>query len=323
MAKYPQRIGWCWLAALASVAGRAGAQPDPNNQPKAKNPDTPQPQVFQRQLRLVQPGQMGQQQLRNELAQAGYTDTALQDALVAYADEQGKAREKLREKARKVNDALHGNAVTDNDMRTLLEEFRAAVDDEKSRREAAFKALDAKIGYSKKPKLEALLTMLGLIGDEASYLREPNGGMYPMAGWPMGNMMPPIQNWNGPNQNFGGWGGQAWEGPLVVPPQGWVLPPGLTPGQPAPGQVVPYGVVPFGGAMPADPREGLGGLWIVPNDQNQILHFNVTPPDLRLHTPPNGAVTGDDRVIIRDGFVVTPPPMPKGDVTTPPDVGAK
>ena len=59
---------------------------------------------------------------------------------------------------------------------TVLADFRAAVAAEKTRREAALKQLDEDISYSKNPRLDALLTMGGLIGDEASYVGGMGGG---------------------------------------------------------------------------------------------------------------------------------------------------
>jgi hypothetical protein len=63
---------------------------------------------------------------------------------------------------------------------------------EKTRRQQASTDLDAKIGYSRLPRLSALLTTMGLIGDESLLLNASNN---------MGGMM------GGPGGGFGGRGG--------------------------------------------------------------------------------------------------------------------
>lgn len=124
-----------------------------------------------------------EQGLRNFMERAGATDTATQDAILEFVNAEEKARGAVRETGRKVFEAARTGAVADTQMSVLLGEFRNAVLDEKARRVAAARALDEKIGYTKKPRLEALLVMMGFIGDEALYMA---GGM----GMPMGMMMP-------------------------------------------------------------------------------------------------------------------------------------
>ncbi|MDQ3814606.1 MAG: hypothetical protein M3347_11735 [Armatimonadota bacterium] len=169
-------------AAIPTTIGPAQAQPDPNNQPKGVNPpaqEMPFGRIGPRLWRRNAPP-MVETNVRARLMAAGFTDKDTQDAVVAFVVERQKARQALREQGRKMEEALRADALTDAEMLTLLHDFRATVEEEKARHKTALAALDAKTGYSKKPRLQALLTLLGIIGDEASYLNDfggsPTGG---------------------------------------------------------------------------------------------------------------------------------------------------
>lgn len=210
-------VGPLMLALWGGALDAAQAQPDPNQVPKGANPPQAQPQapIFINPGGVlggwIKPGggpmpmrgpfmtmplplaggpfmtmpmmppqmqaQMLEQSVRQQLQASGFTDKALQDAVIDFMQAQEKARGPLRDKAREVGAAIRNNATTDTQMATLTNAFRIAIEDEKTRSEAALKTLDAKIGYAKKPRLEALLMMLGLIGDETSYLTSPASAM--------------------------------------------------------------------------------------------------------------------------------------------------
>ncbi len=165
--------------ALATM-GAAHAQPNANNGAGAQNPpnqnaggrrggrgEMTAEQQAQMRAQMQQMRELG---VRQMLTRGGFTDAALQDAVVAYSNERNKATEALQDKARQLNEALRGTTATDAQLATLLNDFRAAVEEEKARREVAQSALDAKIGLAAKPRLDALLMMAGFIGDEAQYL---------------------------------------------------------------------------------------------------------------------------------------------------------
>jgi hypothetical protein len=87
-----------------------------------------------------------------------------------------------------VNQALRNGGMTDAQLATLMSDFRAEVAQERSRRTKALRELDTEIGYSKQPRLDALLTMSGIIGDEA-YLAGVGGRgrvAQRVAGWGRG-----------------------------------------------------------------------------------------------------------------------------------------
>lgn len=169
-------------ALCALLPALALAQPDTNNAPKAENPPnrpvggnnrgqrlTPEQRAQREAQRNAQRAQM----MRQMLVRAGLTDEAQQNFVVTFAKEQETAREALQEKWRAITQALRGQTVTETQLASLLNDFRALVDEEKTRREKAMVTLETQVELSKKPRLDALLMVMGLTGDEASFV---NGG---------------------------------------------------------------------------------------------------------------------------------------------------
>src|SRR4028119_714092 len=172
------------VAWAISGAGLSVAQPAANNQPKGPNPGL-QPGVpagpdwgrmtpEQRQQAVLQ---MIDQTLRGSLVHLGYADKALQDAVVAHATTQEQILEPVRERHRKVAQSLLYNTASDKDVAILMNELSVALEEAKARREDAIAALDEKIGFSQKPRLAALLSMMGLTGEETSFIGGVVGSM--------------------------------------------------------------------------------------------------------------------------------------------------
>jgi hypothetical protein len=175
---------------LFGLAGVADAQPD-MNAAKAGNPPNRTPAQL---MRDMAPGQRRAQMqglamerlqtgradmVRQQLIDGGFVDKAVQDAVVEFSNAQIKAALALREKSAKVSEALNDKATTDAQLSVLLNDLRAAQADEKDRRETEDKALDAKINFTKQPRLEALLVTMNLIGEGSGGLL---GGMGNMGG---------------------------------------------------------------------------------------------------------------------------------------------
>jgi len=114
--------------------------------------------------------------LRLLLTEAGFAEKAVQDAVVAFVNDQDTAREPLREAAAKLMDTVSGSAAGDTLVPGLLAELRAQVTLEKERHTKALAALDAQIGYTKNPRLDATLTVLGVIGKEAVSMEGDTAG---------------------------------------------------------------------------------------------------------------------------------------------------
>jgi len=177
-----------WLmgpAALAIALGVTGtvvhAQPDPGGAPVGENPpNDPQRPDF-RNMTPEQRQQMMQQareqMLRRTLDNSGFTSRPVQDAVVAFVKAQEQATLPLQEQSRRLIEAVSTPGIPEAQVATLLTNFQTAVAAEKARRQAARAALDAKINYSKQPRLAVLLTAMGFIGDETAMLRGIGGGM--------------------------------------------------------------------------------------------------------------------------------------------------
>ena len=108
--------------------------------------------------------QFMERRVRDELTRAGYGQKTIQDPVVKFVQSQMAERTRLREKSGKLRQAVAGKA-SDAQIAKLLAELRAAAQAAKAHRDLAQKQLNAKIGYSKKPRLEAVLTLAGVIGD--------------------------------------------------------------------------------------------------------------------------------------------------------------
>lgn len=124
-----------------------------------------------------------EQTLRGGLDWMNVRDKPTQDAIVTFALEQEKALEPVREKHRKVAQGLLNNAVTEQQIGALMEELLVAEAEAREKRDAAVMALDKQIGFSKKPRLSAFLSLTGLTGEQTGFI----GGV-------LGNIMGSIAN---------------------------------------------------------------------------------------------------------------------------------
>ena len=185
------------LSLAFGMCGIAHAQPDVNNAPKGENPPNwnwnpggrggnrngvdlrryvPLPLTPEQRVRLrEQRAELMAQNLKQSLTRAGFTDEALQTAVVNELKAQEGARNDLLEKWQKIAQALRVNQTPANDMATLVKEFREAVDKEKARRTTAATALETQFQISQKPVLDALLMTLGVTGDEAGFMGQITG----------------------------------------------------------------------------------------------------------------------------------------------------
>ncbi|BCM92016.1 hypothetical protein IAD21_03895 [Abditibacteriota bacterium] len=175
----------------------AQAQPDDNNAPKGENPPnwnwnpggragggrgnrgilggrplrlplTPE------QIRLLreQRQEARAATIKQRLTGAGFTDEALQTAIVNEYKAQDTAMADLVEKWQKISQALLVNQTPEADMTAMLKDFRDATAKEKMRRDAASAALEAQFQISKKPILDALLLTMGLTGDQTGLVAQ-------------------------------------------------------------------------------------------------------------------------------------------------------
>lgn len=186
------------LPAITPLAVQA--QPDPNNAPKAENPANRPPRGFGLGQPMT-PEQMRtllDQYLRPQLTAANVTDQKQQDAVLTFVSDELSARQKLSESARTLATAVRNPALSDAQIAGLLNEYVAAVQDDKARHQKATDALKAAITVSQFPRLEAALTLYGLWNDAP-----PLGGGLFGGGAGAGGGGRPINRRN-PRQNQNG-----------------------------------------------------------------------------------------------------------------------
>ncbi len=107
--------------------------------------------------------------LRAMMSDFGIEAAAPQDALIGYLAEDEAGKSALRGAARRLMMAVR-TGTTPERMRDLIAVYKAAIDADKERRRAAQTTLDAKIGFSLDPRLEATLWLLGVLGEGQSNL---------------------------------------------------------------------------------------------------------------------------------------------------------
>jgi len=117
--------------------------------------------------------QRQEQQLKGALRQAGASD-ADQTAVLAFVKEQRDAAAALAPKIDAMRKAFTGTA-DDATVKAALADYRSAVDAARKTRDSRIADLDKQISFSTKPKMEALLTMLGIIGDETAFVANLSG----------------------------------------------------------------------------------------------------------------------------------------------------
>lgn len=123
--------------------------------------------------------------IRQTLVASGYTDTSLQDAVLAFMQEQEKIRQPFRSTAQELTSLLVKPATPEEEFKTQLADFRDKMKKDEERYSQALAALDEKIKYSTQPRLETLLTVLGILGREIPTLGGV-GTLFPNS--PLGNL---------------------------------------------------------------------------------------------------------------------------------------
>ncbi len=155
-------------AALASTLCLVPAKADgsknqapPTTQPDKAPPDKPSfaEQLAQRENRL-----------KRMMTNLGVADEAVQNAIIAHLKTEIETRRPMREQTMRLQHALRDQSTPDAQIKLLAAEMRAAVEADRQRRIEADKHLDEQIAYSQKPRLEAMLLLLGVIGDGAMML---------------------------------------------------------------------------------------------------------------------------------------------------------
>ncbi|HEY0074834.1 MAG TPA: hypothetical protein VGB77_12080 [Abditibacteriaceae bacterium] len=194
------------LGATGVVSGLAGAQPNagggnagnpPNQDPRGGRGNFPDMRNMTPEQRREAFRKWNEEReersLRDTLSRAGFTQQAGQDIVVAFSKEQNAAQESLRTMAEKLVTGVSTPGVPDAEVARLLKELQDAVAKEKERRKTARTALNEKLSYTENPRLELMLTTLGLIGDDSLGLNSQTGRFGGFGG-----------GFGGPGGGFGG-----------------------------------------------------------------------------------------------------------------------
>lgn len=102
--------------------------------------------------------------LRVMMSDFGIDNVGKQDALISYLAEDEAGKASVREAGKRLLLALRRGTDAAR-TRDLVAVYKAALDADKERRVAAQTALDAKIGFSLDPRLEAALWLFGVLGE--------------------------------------------------------------------------------------------------------------------------------------------------------------
>ncbi len=170
--------------ATISAAGVLRAQPDAGNMPKGDNPIAKQrPKMTPEQRKAARDKRQQEMQTRREtslretLTTAGFADKTLQDAVIAFSNSQNEDRGDNLDKMRQLNQAVRNNA-TDEQIAALLKDISDEAKADKDQRAKALKELDAKIGYTTKPRLEAVLALSGITSEAGAGMGGGMGGRW-------------------------------------------------------------------------------------------------------------------------------------------------
>ncbi len=185
----------------ALLPSQSHAQPDPNNAPKGDNPANRPPGGgrFMGGFTPEQQKTMMEAYFRGQLVTANVTDVKQQDAVIAFVTGELESQRKLAETARALATATRTPTTTDAQVAGLLNEYVAAIQEDKTRHQKALDTLTTVVTVSQFPRLEAGLTLLGLWNDAPALGGNLLGGR--------GNGRGQFKNQNGPQQNGNGAGG--------------------------------------------------------------------------------------------------------------------
>lgn len=124
--------------------------------------------------------------MKQMMEAAGVTDFDAQDAIIAYVNEQNKARATLLQLAQTAATALQAPVIApvnvaddgiekaaDSKVATTFAAYENAVQAENQRQEKALKTLDAKINYSGTPRIKAFLTLVGILNNDVLAIGGP------------------------------------------------------------------------------------------------------------------------------------------------------
>lgn len=178
----PLAVGVLSLAAATQAQPNAGEAPLAQNPPNWNNGNRPDWRNMTPAQREAMQAQMRERFIRQGLTQMGFAQADIQDALIEFIAAQDAATRPLQDKSRALLQAMMNKESTEQQIEALANEFRLAADAERTRRTQALADLDTSIGYTKNPRLLALLQVAGIVGDQGSLLNPPGSGLMALMG---------------------------------------------------------------------------------------------------------------------------------------------
>ncbi|HEX8833587.1 MAG TPA: hypothetical protein VF719_05270 [Abditibacteriaceae bacterium] len=177
MKKFTVRSQWAMMAVAGAfvTGGTLGAQAQQgggnggNNRPDWQNMTPEQRQQMQAQGEQRR-NEQRQAWLRQAMTGSGLTDVAAQTAVIEHMTAREKSQEALRAQALALSKLLTTPGTADAELQTQLTAYRAAVAAANKQQADDLNALDAQLKYSTQPRVETLLTLLGVLGEETTSL---------------------------------------------------------------------------------------------------------------------------------------------------------
>jgi hypothetical protein len=162
------------MLGLLTCASISQAQPDINNGAKAENPANRNRRIRPNKVEMT-PEQRAIARVQRQLQALGTPDAATEETIAKYVAVELTAREPLLEKGQQLAAGLKTEALSDAQVAALLNDYQAAVEENRERHLKAVAALKKAVDFSKMPKVEALLTVLGIYGEGPSILNSSMG----------------------------------------------------------------------------------------------------------------------------------------------------
>lgn len=149
--------------------GQGGQNQGGNGRGNFQNMTPEQRQQLQAQMEARRNTQR-QEWLRQAMTASGLTDVVMQNAVINYMMAQEKSRVTLQDQARALSNSLIKPETEPETLKIDLAAYRAAVAAANKQSAADLTALDAQVKYSTNPRIETLLTLLGVLGNETTQL---------------------------------------------------------------------------------------------------------------------------------------------------------
>ena len=161
-------LGCAVLAPVCAQAAPGPAEVKPAEEKPAEEKLTEERE--KRAERAKQERAKRAEEMRLLMASFGFEDRALQDSILNYIREEIRARSLLRRHSAALYQMLREKDATDEALKAALTAYNEALEIDRERRLHAEDDLNVRINFRARPRLEAMLTLFGVVGEGASAL---------------------------------------------------------------------------------------------------------------------------------------------------------